>query len=279
MEKWNLIIDVAKCENCNCCYLATKDEHVGNDFPGYAAPQPLHGHDWVHIRRKVRGAGTMVEANYMPTACNQCDNAPCMKVGGDAVTKRPDGIVIIDPVKAKGRRDIMESCPYGAIWWNDELDIPQKSIFEAHLLDQGWKLTRGSQACPTGAMITVKLTDEEMARRAKEQKLEVLKPELGTRPRIHYRNLHLFMKCFIGGSVVGQVKGQTECIEGAEVTLKRGGATLATTRTDTYGDFKFDGLDPDSGAYDCEVRHRDFGAAKASASLGESVYLGEIRLG
>ena len=46
MKKWNLVIDVAKCTNCNNCFLADKDEYVGNDFPGYAAPQPRHGHRW-----------------------------------------------------------------------------------------------------------------------------------------------------------------------------------------------------------------------------------------
>lgn len=40
--------------------------------------------------------------------------------------KRPDGLVSIDPERAVGRRDIMEACPYGAVYWNDELDIPQK---------------------------------------------------------------------------------------------------------------------------------------------------------
>ena len=33
MKKWNLIVDVALCENCRNCTLAAKDEHVGNDFP------------------------------------------------------------------------------------------------------------------------------------------------------------------------------------------------------------------------------------------------------
>lgn len=279
MQKWNLIIDVEKCVYCNCCFLATKDEHVGNDFPGYAAPQPLHGHNWVEIKRKVRGGGPMVEANYMPTTCNQCDNAPCVKAGRGAVHKREDGIVIIDPVKAKGRRDLVDACPYGAIWWNDELDIPQKGIFEAHLLDQGWTQTRGSHACPTGAMITVKATDEEMAARVKEQKLEVLKPEHGTKPRVWYKNLHLMTKCFVGGSVVADVGGVTECIEGAEVELEKDGSIVARAKTDVFGDFKIDGLDPESGTYVCHVRHAQFGAASATVDVKESVYIGEVRLG
>jgi Fe-S-cluster-containing dehydrogenase component len=28
MKKWNLIIDIEKCEDCNNCFLACKDEHV-----------------------------------------------------------------------------------------------------------------------------------------------------------------------------------------------------------------------------------------------------------
>jgi Fe-S-cluster-containing dehydrogenase component len=64
VKKWNLVVDVATCENCNNCTLSTKDEHVGNEFPGYAASQPQHGHQWIKIDRKVRGSGTMVDAAY-----------------------------------------------------------------------------------------------------------------------------------------------------------------------------------------------------------------------
>ncbi|MGB4066515.1 MAG: hypothetical protein WBK08_00655, partial [Nitrospira sp.] len=78
MDKWNLIIDVAKCENCRNCTLAVKDEHCDNDFPGYAAPQPKHGHDWIKISRRVRGSAPMVDVTYLLTTCNHCDNAPCV---------------------------------------------------------------------------------------------------------------------------------------------------------------------------------------------------------
>ena len=54
--KWALFIDVAKCHNCRNCYIACKDEHVGNAYPGYAAPQPRHGHDWIAISTRERGA-------------------------------------------------------------------------------------------------------------------------------------------------------------------------------------------------------------------------------
>ena len=47
--------------------------------------------------------------------CNHCDDAPCVRAGGGAIRKRDDGIVVIDPVAARGRRDLIDSCPYGAI--------------------------------------------------------------------------------------------------------------------------------------------------------------------
>ena len=41
MKKWNMIIDVAKCHDCNNCFLACKDEHVENDWPPYSAGPAL----------------------------------------------------------------------------------------------------------------------------------------------------------------------------------------------------------------------------------------------
>ena len=41
--KWNMIVDIERCNNCRACFLAVKDEHTGNDFPGYAAEQPAMG--------------------------------------------------------------------------------------------------------------------------------------------------------------------------------------------------------------------------------------------
>ena len=37
MKKWYFIIDVAKCMDCNNCFIACKDEHENNDWPGYTA--------------------------------------------------------------------------------------------------------------------------------------------------------------------------------------------------------------------------------------------------
>jgi Fe-S-cluster-containing dehydrogenase component len=282
MKKWNMIIDVAECTNCQLCALAAMDEYVGNDWPGVAAPMPRHGHHWIDIKQKERGQVTgqspMIDIAYVPTLCNHCDNAPCMKADkSGAIKKRDDGIVIIDPVKAKGRKDLVDACPYGHIWWNDELQVPQAWPFDAHLLDQGWQQTRGHQVCPTGAMRAIKVEDADMAQMAREENLEVLKPELGSKPRVYYRNLWRYSKCFIGGSVSAEAGGAVDCVEGAKVRLLKDGVTVAETATDNYGDFKFDKLDEGSGRFTVEVS--GLGRKKTvEAELGASLNLGEIRL-
>jgi len=253
-KKWNLIIDVARCDNCRVCFLAVKDEYIGNDFPGYSAAQPAQGHNWLDIRRKERGIYPILEARFMPVMCNHCDNAPCMMAArGEAVRKRPDGIVIIDPEKSKGQKQIVEACPYGAICWNEDAQVPQAWTFEAHLLDEGWTRTRAEQACPTRVYRTIQVEDEEMQRIQAEEGLEVLKPGLGTKPRIYYKNLHLLTKCFVGGTVVGHVGGVEECAAGVEVVLKKDGRELGRATTDTFGEFKFDKLEPNSGGYQLEA--------------------------
>jgi Fe-S-cluster-containing dehydrogenase component len=278
MQKWNLIIDVAACTNCQLCALAAMDEYVANEFPGYSAPMPKHGHKWIDILQKERGQVPMIDIAYVPTMCNHCDDAPCIAKGGGAVKKRGDGIVLIDPVQAKGRKDLIEACPYGHIWWNEELQLPQAWTFDAHLIDSGWRQTRGQQSCPTGAMRAVFVTDSEMAQLAREQELEVIKPELGTKPRVYYKNLWRFSKCFIGGSVSTQAKdGTIDCVEGGSVRLLKDGAVVEETATDNFGDFKFDRLDENSGKYIVDI---SAGAAKKAVTvqLGVSTNIGEIRL-
>ncbi len=280
MKAWNLIIDVAECTNCGNCQLAEKDEHVGNDFPGYSAPQPAQGVGTIRIERTMRGRGAMVDAAYLPRLCNHCDEAPCIQAAPEAIHKRPDGIVIIDPQRARGRRAIVDACPYGAVIWNEELELPQQWTFDAHLLDQGWPQPRCQQVCPTGAMRAVKISDEHMREQAANEGLEVLHPELGTRPRVYYRNLHRVRACFVGGSVVTHGAAGIECAEGVSVRLlKEGKAVAPAVTTDPFGDFKFDGLPPHSGAYRVELDHGNLGRAQRDIHLqGDSIVLDAIEL-
>jgi Fe-S-cluster-containing dehydrogenase component len=254
MKKWNMIIDVGNCEDCNCCFLACKDEHVDNDFPPYSSSQPKHIHRWINIMRRERGQFPLIDVAYLPIPCMHCDNAPCIKNAADgAMYKKDNGIVVIDPIKSKGQQNLVKSCPYGAIWWNEGKDIPQKCVFCAHLLDDGWKKPRCVQACPTGALRILQVEDSEMERIIQAEKLEVLHPEYQTRPRVYYKNLYRYMKCFIAGSLACAHDGIEDCVSGEIVVLHRDGKKFQEARTDSFGDFKFDNLDPDSGLFTISV--------------------------
>ena len=277
MDKWNLIVNVSRCENCHNCVIAEQDEHVGNDYPGYAAPASQDNEAPIRILRRVQGQPPMVQTTYLPVMCNHCDDAPCMKVAGDAIRKRDDGIVIMDPVKAKGRKDIVNSCPYKAIVWNEAQQLPQTWIFNAHLLDAGWSGPRCEQVCPTDVFETVKLDDNAMQERARREGLRVRLPQLATRPRVYYRGLDRWDTCFIGGSVSACTAGTVDCVAGAEVTLTQAQRKLATALTDDFGDFRFDGLGKSSGDYRVEIRHAS-GQGVIECKLTESLYLGDIRV-
>jgi Fe-S-cluster-containing dehydrogenase component len=277
--KWALTIDVAKCNGCNNCVLATKDEYVGNDFPGYCAPQPDLGHRWVDVLKKERGQAPMVDAAYLPVMCQHCENAACLtETTRDAVYRRPDGIVMFDPVKSKGRKDIVDTCPYGAIWWNEELQLPQKWFFDAHLLDQGYAAPRCVEACPTDAIELFKASDSEWTALIQKDGLEALAPEKLSRPRVLYKSLGAYTKCFIGGSVACANDGIVDCLEGAIARLVKAGSVIAEQTTDVFGEFKFDGLEPESGAYEIHIVHGQ-DQRTIHAQLGESIFVGEIEFG
>lgn len=283
MKQWYMIIDVAKCEDCNNCFLACKDEHVENDWPGYTQPQPRHGPRWMDILRKERGQYPHIDVAYRPTPCMHCGEAPCVKAANKtgnpgAVYKREDGIVIIDPKKARGMRTLVSSCPYGAIFWNEEADIPQKCTFCAHLLDQGWKAPRCVQACPTGALQVVKIEKSKAAAFIAEHRLNILQPELNTGPDVFYKNLYRFETCFIAGSVAYEENGSTECAAGARVQVQKDGDTIDAAITDRFGDFKIDCIRENSGRFNIEITHGSNRKKQIDIDVSTSVSLGTIML-
>jgi Fe-S-cluster-containing dehydrogenase component len=283
MNKWNMIVDVAKCTNCALCSIACQDEFVGNEFPGYAEEMPRRGKNWIEIKQKVRGQAPMIDAAYLPVMCQHCDDAPCIAAAKDgAITKRTDGIVLIDPVKSKGQKHLVEACPYGAITWNEEKEVPQSWFFDAHLLDEGWKEPRGAQVCATEALVAKKVSDAEMQKIIKAEGLEELHPELDSKPRVWYKNLGRFQKCFIGGSVSADSEGLVDCVEEASVSLIKDGAEIANVTSDYFGDFIFDDLSSASGSYTVVIKANGFAEKRIDVTLDDSyspsVSLGEIRL-
>lgn len=276
MKKWNMIVDVERCNNCYNCFVGTKDEYVDNEYKGYTAPQPLHEHNWVDIKRAEGGQWPMVEAQFRPEMCNHCDDAPCMKVAENgAISKRDDGIVIIDPVKSKGQKQIVDACPYNAVFWNEELQIPQAWPFDAHLLDSGWEKTKVETCCPTDVLRSVKVTDDEMQRIAKDEGLKTLEPKEGAKPRVYYKNGHVFDMCFVGGTVITTKDGVEECAVDARVTVTRDGLSLGDAITDAYGDFKVRALPKQLGKVSVQIEYQGKTQSK-DIDVDESVYIGSF---
>ena len=146
-------VDVAKCNGCYNCQLACKDEHVDNDWSPYAKPQPEIGQFWCKVQENVGGTIPKVKIHYISQLCNHCEKASCMDAcKRDAIYRRDDGLVLISPEKCDGCGDCVKGCPYEAIYFNDELKIAQKCTGCAHLLDNGYKLPRCVEACPTDAL-------------------------------------------------------------------------------------------------------------------------------
>ncbi len=95
------------------------------------------------------------------------------------------------------------------IYWNEEAKIAcQSCTFCAHLLDQGWKEPRCVDACPTAALVF----GEESELKDLIAKAEVLKPELGAKPRVYY--IDLPNKYFIAGAVFDPEAD--ECLRGRD---------------------------------------------------------------
>lgn len=278
MKKWTFIIDVAKCHDCNNCFLSCKDEFCDNDHPPYSLPQPKHSHRWMNIKRTERGQYPKVDVAYLPKPCMHCDDPSCLSAAENgSVYKRDDGIVIIDPAKSKDQKQLVDACPYHSIWWNEEEGVPQKCTFCAHLLDDGWKAPRCIQACPTEALSARLLHEAELTELVKKEQLEVYLPQLNTRPRVYYKNLFRYTRCFIAGSAA--LLEIDECAEGAMVTLSGKSIKIALEATsNNYGDFKFDNLLADGESLTLKLEYPGYEKQITTFKLTDSVNLGTFYL-
>jgi len=277
-KKWAMVVNVSKCIACYACFIACKDEFWDNDYLPHSVGIKKREQMLIRLEKRERGKFPYVKVAYMPIMCMQCDNPPCMKVAKDnAVYKREDGIVIIDPIKAVGQREIVRACPYGAVSWNDEKNIPQKCTFCVHRLELG-KLPRCVQACPSGALLFGDLNDpeSEVSRIVRAGIAEPLHPEHGTGPNVYYIDLYKMTKHFIAGSVA--FKDTDECAEGVEVTLinEETGETRKA-KTDAFGTFEFDGLEPNV-IYRIKLEYPGYVPKEIRLKLDKDTYLGYLFL-
>ena len=242
-----IIVDVARCSGCFNCQLACKDEHAGNDWTPYAKAQPMTGQFWCKVEDHPQGTIPKIRIHYIATFCNHCRNASCMNACPEsAITRREDGLVLIQPDKCSGCKECLSACPYGAIYYNAELNTAQKCTGCAHLLDHGSTQPRCVEACPTDALIF----GEEEELMDYIEGAEVRKPETGSAPRVYYRNIP---GKFIAGTVYDPI--EKEVIIGGKCRLISGGKVWQTV-TDEFGDFWFNDLPV--GVFDLIIEAKGF---------------------
>jgi phenylacetyl-CoA:acceptor oxidoreductase 27-kDa subunit len=101
--KWGMVVDLSKCVRCYGCVVACRAEHflpIGIDRPRLVAFEPEKNE-------------TPAVVTTFPVRCNQCEEAPCVKVCPTGATfKREDGIVAVDQDKCVGCRYCVVVCPY-----------------------------------------------------------------------------------------------------------------------------------------------------------------------
>jgi tetrathionate reductase subunit B len=267
-----VVIDVTKCIGCYNCQITCKDEHVGNDWMPYSKPQ-TEGQFWVKVDEYERGTLPKVRVDWIPKLCMHCEDAPCAAACTEnAIYARSDGIMIIDPDKCKGSRKCIEACPYGVIYFNEELKISQKCTMCAHLLDEGWEEPRCVRACPTDALRYGEYEDmQELIRKSEVHPTDKGKAE--PKVRVFYLGLP---KGFIIGEVYSP--GEDKCIEGAKITARDiTTGELATAKTNNYGDFCLEKLK--DAFYSLVIEKEGYYSKELyKISSGKGVNLGAIKL-
>jgi molybdopterin-containing oxidoreductase family iron-sulfur binding subunit len=209
-------LDLSRCIGCRRCeYACVKENNQSRD------PQ-VH---WIRVLEMEKARGIDLErANpyydpalvpdpdhfYVPVACQQCTNSPCMRVCPVGATwHEPDGIVVIDYDWCIGCRSCMAACPYGARhfnWGNASIPAedlnPNMHIYGNRPRPRGvvekctWCVQRTREGrypacveiCPVGARKFGDLNDpqSEISRILKEKRVFVLKSELRTEPKFFY---------------------------------------------------------------------------------------------
>lgn len=265
------VVDPSLCIYCANCQNACKDEHCGVDRLPVAASQG-EGQFWIRIDEREVCSADKVRLQRTPVICQHCENPACAEAcPHGAVSKRSDGLVIIDSAACQGCGACREACPYSVIYENTALGISQKCTGCAHLLDAGWERPRCVNACPTDALRWVdddELTDENLY-----APLEVLHPEYGTEPNVAYVRLH---KPFLCGNVFDPRANISLDEVSVTVTGPVTGVKVTTT-SNNYGDFSAENLAP--GFYDVTfVREGYYPKTVRGCDVREAVNVGDIAL-
>ena len=209
-------LDLSRCVGCRRCVYACVEENNQSRDPQVHWIRVLEmdserGIDFAHADAYY-DAETVPRPGhfYLPVACQQCRNPPCVKTCPTGATwQDPDGITVIDYDWCIGCRCCISACPYGARHFNwAEPDSPAEELNpKTHVLGNRprpkgvvekctfciQRVREGLypacvEVCPVGARKFGDLNDPagEIRQIFEHKRVFVLKAELNTRPRFYY---------------------------------------------------------------------------------------------
>lgn len=209
-------LDISRCIGCRRCVYACVEENNQSRDPQVHWIRVLqmdkeHGVDFTHADGYYEAKEVPEEGHfYVPVSCQQCRDAPCIKVCPTGATwTEPDGIVVIDYDWCIGCRCCMAACPYGARHFNwqtpsipaDQLNpsmhylgnrprpkgVVEKCTFCIQRVRAG-RYPACVEVCPVGARKFGNLLDPDSEIRyiIEHKRVMVLKEELNTMPRFFY---------------------------------------------------------------------------------------------
>lgn len=142
MVQLSLFHDVNLCVGCQACEIACKQEH---DLPV--------GPRWIRLFQVgPKEAGGALVMKFIAIRCMHCERPVCAEacpVG--AISKNPDGRVLIHSDSCTGCKGCAEACPRGAPQLNLQSHTMEICTMCIHRTEKGLK-PACVQACPYGAL-------------------------------------------------------------------------------------------------------------------------------
>lgn len=131
-------VDMSSCTGCKACQVACKDKNNLPTGVRWRRVFQYEGGEWIEENGQM--VASDVYAYFVSSACMHCQQPICMEVcPAAAISKREDGIVLIDADKCIGCRYCSWACPYGAPQFNEDMGVMTKCTMCADLIDKGEK--------------------------------------------------------------------------------------------------------------------------------------------
>jgi anaerobic dimethyl sulfoxide reductase subunit B (iron-sulfur subunit) len=141
--------DATACSGCRCCQIACKDRNDLETGRLWRRVYEVAGGTW---NRQDEAWQHDVFASSLSISCNHCERPICLECCPTAaITKRADGVVLLDQGKCLGCGYCGWGCPYDAPQYLADAGFMSKCSFCAEDLDEG-REPACVAACPVRAL-------------------------------------------------------------------------------------------------------------------------------